>query len=244
MASVDELTNVPATSLGPGRIDPVLWALRGIGQVFFQENALAGLLFVVGIAVSSPRMAVGAVVGVAIGTATAWALRFDRSEVAAGIYGFNATLVGIATLFFFQPGALSIILLIAGCVAATLAAWLARRRVPFPTYTAPFIVTTWALFLLGTALGIPRVDPGGPLEGVGAIGAAAHGVSQVMFQASIWTALLFLAGIAIGDWKHAVWVLLGSVIGMLVGGYHATAAARTLDAENACEKVFRLVSIA
>src|SRR5262249_37781691 len=149
-----------------------------------------------------------------------------------GIYGFNATLVGIATLFFFRPGAASISLLIVGCVVATLVTWLARRYVPFPTYTGPFIVTTWAVFFLGLALGAARVEPGGPLEGVGPVRAVALGVSQVMFQASVWTGLLFLIGIALNDWKHASWVLLGSIVGMLLGSYHANAAAGTLDPES------------
>jgi hypothetical protein len=38
--------------------------------------------------------------------------------------------------------------------------WLARY-VPFPTYTTPFIVTTWVLFLLVLALGAARVEPEG-----------------------------------------------------------------------------------
>ena len=58
---------------------------------------------------------------------------------------------------------------------------------------------------------------------VGVVGAVLHGVGQVMFQGSIWTGLLFLAGIAVNDWRHATWVLLGSVIGMLMGSYHAGA---------------------
>jgi urea transporter len=236
MTHVDELKATSAQSLARNIPAPVLWAFRGIGQVFFQENALTGALFALGIAVSSPLMAVGAVVGAAIGTATAWALKFDKSELHAGIYGFNATLVGIATLFFFQPGAASITLLVVGCVVATLVTWLARRYVPFPTYTAPFIVTTWALFFLGQAVGATRVEPGGPLEGVGFVGAVAHGVSQVMFQASVWTALLFLAGIAISDWKHASWVLLGSIVGMLVAYHHTTAAARALDPESLVDR--------
>ena len=136
-------------------------------------------------------------------------LKFDKSELSAGIYGFNSALVGIATLFFFRPGVASIALLVVGCVVATLVTWLMRRYVPFPTYTAPFIVTTWALFFLGLALGAARVEPGGPLDGVGFVGAVAHGVGQVMFQASIWTALLFLVGIALSDWRHASWVLAG-----------------------------------
>ncbi len=99
----------------PGSIRAVL---RGIGQVFFQENALTGALFVVGIALGSPLMALGAVAGSAIGWATARVLKFDESEIRAGIYGFNSALVGIATLFFFKPGAVSFILLVVGCVAA------------------------------------------------------------------------------------------------------------------------------
>jgi len=66
--------------------------------------------------------------------------------------------------------------------------------------------------------------------------AVAHGVSQVMFQASLWTGLLFLVGIALSNWEHAVWVLMGSLVGMLVGSYHATAAARVLDPESLVER--------
>ncbi len=157
--------------------------LRGIGQVFFQENAFTGACFALGIALSSPLMAVGAVVGAAIGTATAWLLKFDKAESSAGIYGFNSTLVGIATLFFFRPGVMSVGLLVVGCVVAALVTWLMRRYLPFPTYTTPFIVTTWAIFFLGHAMGVPRVVPGGATDVVGYFVAVAHGVSQVMFQA-------------------------------------------------------------
>ena len=131
---------------------------------------------------------------------------------------------------------MSSLLLVAGCIVATVLTWLARKHVPFPTYTAPFIVTTWVLFFLGKALSVSPVEPGGPLEGAGIVQAVAHGVSQVMFQASIWTGLLFLVGIALSNWEHAVWVLMGSIVGMLVGSYHATAAARVLDPESLVER--------
>jgi urea transporter len=224
-------------SLSDGAIPaPLRTVLRGIGQVFFQENALAGACFALGIALSSPLMAVGAVVGATLGAATAWALKFDKAEVSAGIYGFNSALVGIAAFFFFKPGAASIALLVVGCVVAALLTRLVRRFVPFPTYTTPFIVTTWVVFFLGQALGAARVEAGGPMESAGFVQAAAHGVSQVMFQASVWTALLFLVGIALNDWQHASWVLVGSVVGMLVGSYHAVAAARALDPESLVDR--------
>ena len=220
-------------SLSDGLVpEPLRAGLRGVGQVFFQENAITGACFVLGLAASSMLMAAGAVIGTAIGTATAWAVKFDKSELSAGIYGFNSALVGIATLFFFRPGATSIALLAFGCVVAALVTWLMRRYLPLPTYTTPFIVTTWALFFLGQALGVPRVEAGAPLVGVGLVGAVAHGVSQVMFQASIWTAILFLVGIALNDWRHATWVLLGSIVGTLVGYYQAASWAGTVDPES------------
>jgi urea transporter len=215
---------------------PIRSVFRGIGQVFFQGNAFAGACFAIGIALSSPLMAAGALVGAVIGTATAWILKFNKAEVDDGLFGFNSTLVGIATLFFFRPGVASIVLLIVGCIVAALVTWVARRKVPFPTYTAPFVVTTWVVFLLGQAMGAPRVEPGGPMVGVGFVGAAAHGVSQVMFQASVWTALLFLVGIALNDWQHASWVLAGSIVGMLLGSYHATEAAKALDPESLVQR--------
>jgi urea transporter len=199
---------------------PVLVILRGIGQVFFQENALTGALFLLGIAVSSPVMALGALVGAAIGTVTAWQLKFDKAETTAGIYGFNSTLVGIAT---------------------TVLTRLMRGQVPFPTYTTPFIVTTWVIFFVGRALGAAGSDPGAALLVPNLpvhpfIEATAHGIGQVMFQGSVWTGILFLAGIFISDRKHATWVLLGAVLGMLVASYHLAAGARGLDPERLIDR--------
>jgi len=199
---------------------PVLAVFRGIGQVFFQENALTGVCFTLGIALNSPLMALAAVAGSAIGMATAKVLRFDESEVSAGIYGFNSALVGIAVFVFFRLGVASVTLLVAGSVVAAVVTRLMRRYLPFPTYTTPFIITTWALLLLGQALGVTAVESGGPPVTASFIEAVAHGIGQVMFQASIWTALLFLIGIAINDWHHALWVIVASALGMLVGIYH------------------------
>jgi urea transporter len=114
----------------------------------------------------------------------------------------------------------SVSLLVIGCVLAAIATRLARRYVPFPTYTAPFIVVTWGVYFLGIAMGAVVISPEGPPAPAGFIAAAAHGIGQVMFQASIWTALLFFIGIALNDWQHAVWVVMASALGMLVGIYH------------------------
>lgn len=221
---------------------PVRTVFRGIGQVFFQEHAVTGILFVAGIAVSSLSMAIGAVAGAAIGSGVAWGLKFDKSELLAGIYGFNATLVGIATLFFFQPGGMSLAMLVAGCVVATLLTRFVRGNLPFPTYTAPFIVTTWCLYFLGKSLQVAPVDPSQlsllvPVVPAGfVVESAVHGIGQVMFQASLWTGLLFLLGIALNDRQHALWVLAASVLGMLLASHNVDAAMRALDPERLVER--------
>lgn len=218
---------------------PVLVVFRGIGQIWFQENAITGALFVLGIAICFPVQAVGIVVGSTIGSAVAWGAKFDRGEIVAGIYGFNPALVGIATFFFFQPDAASIALMLVGCVAAAFLTYAMRKQIPFPTYTTPFILITWVIFLLGKQWSVAAA-PGSNLIAAVPVGqnleAVLHGVGQVMFQASIWTGLLFLAGIFISDRKHAAWVLLAAILGTLVAGFHLDAAERALDPERLIER--------
>ncbi len=200
--------------------EPVLIVLRGIGQVFFQENALTGLLFVIGIAISSPLMAAGAIVGSIVGTYTAKSLKFDESEIRAGIYGFNACLVGIAMFFFFQPGLTNILLILSGGGAATVLTYALRKHMPIPSYTTAFIVVTWCLYFLAKGFGLEQVGSEGNPVAPGLAAAVARGIGQVMFQGSVWTGILFLAGIAINDWQHAVLVVTGSLLGMAIGAYH------------------------
>jgi len=197
--------------------------LRGIGQVMFQGHAGTGLCFLAGIAVASPLMAVGAIIGAVLGPAVAYALKFDRGEIADGIYGFNSTLVGIALLFYLKPEPLTWGLLVAGSVIASLITYAVRRFVRFPTYTAPFIVTTWLALLAAHAMAGTSVDvkPAAPPETPGGfVTAVLNGAAEVMFGANVVTGLLFLVGIALSDWRHASIALIGSVVGTALAYYH------------------------
>lgn len=195
--------------------------LRGIGQVMFQGHALSGLLFLGGIAVASPLMAAAGFIGAVIGTATARLLKYDDGEVRDGIYGFNATIVGVATFFFFKPVASVFFLMAACCALSTIVTWLMRRFLPFPTYTAPFIVTTWALVGAAGLFHEPRVAPTPPPpDSLDIIAALMEGLSEVFLQANRVTGVLFIAALAVSNWRHAALGLAGSVIGMLVGLYH------------------------
>lgn len=212
---------------------PVEWVkitLRGIGQVMFQDNALTGLLFLIGIFAADVEtgpialeMGLGALVGASLGTFTGWVLRYDRAEVRDGIYGFNGTLVGIASLFYFSPTIPLLVLLVVGSAASSVVTWACRRYLPFPTYTGPFIVVTWVVIAIGHMLQIPLVEHAPPHDALNiatAIMGITEGVGEVMFQASILTGIAFVAGLAVNNWRHAVLGLLGSVLGTLVAIYH------------------------
>jgi urea transporter len=76
-----------------------------------------------------------------------------------------------------------------------------------------------ANLFFGPALGAPRIVFDEPVT-ASFVEAVAFGIGQVLFQASIWTTLFFLAGMALNNWKPACWAVVASLVGMLVGIHH------------------------
>ncbi|WP_406697057.1 urea transporter [Singulisphaera sp. Ch08] len=200
-----------------------LVVLRGIAQVMFQPHAGTGLLFLAGLAVGSPLVALGAILGSAIGTGVAVVLRYDRNEISDGIYGFNSALVGLALLVLLRPVPMTWVLLVLGAALASVVTRLARQFAPFPTYTAPFVLVTWlALVLVHGVAGksidtIPAPAPRSPSTFIESVLA---GEAEVMLGSRSLPGALFLMGIALSNWRHAVLALIGSVVGTLQSIYH------------------------
>lgn len=193
---------------------PVLKAiLRGIGQIMLQNNALTGLLFLAGILYNSRVMAAGVVIGVLTSTATAYVLKYDKSDIEKGLYGFNGALVGIALTFFFKLDMALILLIATGAVASSLLMHLLKKRIP--PYTLPFVLVTWGLYLLAaTTSVVSKNSQAATSAGLSVANAAAMGVGQVMFQASAITGMIFLLGILANSAKSAFFALAGSIIGI------------------------------
>ena len=196
---------------------------RGIGQVMFQDHAATGLLFLVGIAVASPLMAIGAMIGAIIGPVVATMAGFDHDDIQAGIYGFNPVLLGTASLFYLQPRPLTWVLVVIGSVVATFVTYLMRHFLSFPTYTAPFVIVTWILILVAHAIagsGIDVIPAPASEVPVRFITQVLRGTAEVMFGANVISGLLFIVGIAISNRRHAVLALLGSMLGTVLSIYH------------------------
>lgn len=82
----------------------------------FQNNALSGLLMLVGIFLNSWQLGVLAVGGNIISTLVACISGYGRDDIKNGLYGFNGTLIGIAVGVFMQLSLWSLLLMaVASC---------------------------------------------------------------------------------------------------------------------------------
>jgi urea transporter len=207
--------------------------LRGIGQVMFQDNPLSGLLFFIAVgwgsfAAGVPQVAIGGLVAVLSGTLMAQWLRVEKASINAGLYGFNAYLVGLALATFMAPTPQLWVYVVFGSavsVVVTLAITNVFKTWNVSALTAPFVLTAWLLLLatnLFSGLDGGALPPVGPIVPIDA--AAANPLQVAEFVQGIFTsitqvflkghgpaALLFLAGLAVNSIPAAVFGLVGAV---------------------------------
>ncbi len=125
--------------------------LKGVSQIFFVDSAVAGAIFLAGLAVSNLRAAVWTAAGSAVGMVVAWWLDAPHGAVFAGLYGYSPALTALAlATVFYRPTFRSAAWALLGAVMtvpiqAAVAAMLAPCGIT--ALTAPFCFATW-IFLL------------------------------------------------------------------------------------------------
>lgn len=189
---------------------------RGIGQVMFQNNALSGLLMLIGIFLNSWQMGISAVSGNIISTLTAHFSGYGRDDIKNGLYGFNGTLVGIATGVFIELSLASLLLM---AVASCISTWIVRLfsfQRSLPGFTAPFILSVWILLEFCTWI-VPEMllvsdTVTDTTQGIDYFQALGFGIGQVMFQGNIWTGLLFLVGVLVNSRAAAFYTVIGVLL--------------------------------
>jgi urea transporter len=203
--------------------DFVKMHLRGAGQVMFQENALTGLLFLLGILANSWVMFVGAMIGTMSGTLAAIFLGYDKKDIGSGLYGFNGCLVGIALFFFLVPDSAVLLFVIAGAVLSSIIMNFMHKRKLSP-FTFPFVLSAWIVLLLISATGILAFQPqtSSIAAYFDAVPSLLTSLGQVMFQGSALTGIIFLVALLASSRIAAAYALLGAAAGIalsLVLGY-------------------------
>lgn len=128
---------------------------NGLAQVFFQGNVVTGVLFVVGLLLSSRAACAAALLGSLGGLLIAWGMGAAEPAIRSGAFGFNAVLAAIALgSALLLPGRAAAAYAALAVVVSTVAfAALSAALEPLgmPALTAPFVLVVW-LFLLARPL--------------------------------------------------------------------------------------------
>ncbi len=191
---------------------------KGISQVFLIENVITGVFFLAGIFYHSRCLGVGAVFGALVGTGLALLLRYKDDDIRQGLYGYNSTLVCLAILYFFG---LTIPALIASFLGAILSVFITnimRCTWRLPTFTAPFIVSTWIVMsvLLTFRFAPLQMSPLPIVNTISMVSALCLGVGQVMFLEDVVAGAILLVGILVGSRVLGLYALLGAALGVAV----------------------------
>ena len=189
---------------------------RGIGQVMFQNNALSGLLMLIGIFLNSWEMGILALGGNIISTLTAYFSGYGRDDIKNGLYGFNGTLVGIAVGVFMELSIGSLLLMaVASCISTGISR-LFNLQSSLPGFTAPFILSVWGLLGLCAWI-MPDIllvsdAVNDTTQRINYFQTLCFSIGQVMFQGNIWTGLFFLVGILVNSRTAAFYTVIGVLL--------------------------------
>jgi urea transporter len=210
--------------------------LRGVGQVMFQDNPLSGTLFLVGIGwaayvAGAPEIVMGGILAVLVATMMAQWLHVDETSRAAGLYGYNAVLVGLALMTFLGPGPLRFAYVVLGAavsVVVMLGTAFAVKPLKVSALTFPFVITTWLLLLAAHAFSgfasvlqppreIGAVAPvvASPLQPADFVQGTLHSISQVFLKGNGVAALFLLTGLAVNSVAAAAFALAGAILAVV-----------------------------
>jgi len=135
---------------------------RGIGEVFFQDNLVTGIIFLIAILVNSRISGLFAALGSLMGMLSALFLFGGNGYwVYHGLYGFNAVLTAIALggLFYVLTWESAIYTLIGALISTVVMAAISVLLSPIgmPAITAPFVLTAW--LFIGVKAGFRMLHP-------------------------------------------------------------------------------------
>ncbi len=159
-------------------------------------------------------------------------LRIDATAIGAGLYGFNAYLVGLALPTFLGTSPLLwVYVALGGAVSAVVMHAIANTLKTWnvPALTAPFVLVAWLMLVATSAFagfdgsGLPRSSLITPIDPVAAspmnfgdfMQATFKSISQVFLKANVLSALLLIVGLAVNSVASAVFALVGALVAVI-----------------------------
>lgn len=201
--------------------DELSYFLRGFGQIIFQSSALSGAIFLVGIAVNSRAMLIGALIGALSSHVSARLLRVNRQSITQGLYGYNGALIGLSVMLFYLPDVMTFsLIMIAGLASSLLLKLMQQGSRVIPPFTAPFLISVWLLLVVADLLALAPVESAAILIETNIetnpVIVFLRGSGQMLFQAHWLAGLLFLIGVAVSSKSDACWAMFGVALSMLL----------------------------
>ena len=152
-AEVETALRPSADAVGSTDAVAILNAVfRGIGQLFFLNSILAGVLIIIGIVFCSRIAAIFALVGSTVGMLTGLALGADGVAIYNGLWGFNSfdAALAIAGVFYVLSWRSALLGVACAAFTALLFGAIASLFTPWglPALTLPFCFGTLTFVLL------------------------------------------------------------------------------------------------
>ena len=210
--------------------------LRGVGQVFFQNNPWTGLIIIAGVAISSWGAAVDFLLGAAVATLVARWFRADEECIRSGLFSFSGGYVGLLVGMFAHPAMahpvveLTVFVMLGGILAVPLTSGLAHalKKLDLPATMFPVVVLLWALLAGILYTDLANFSAVSPLLADHPDASPAYtwktwffgitnGFGRVFIQIHPVTGLLILVGILVNSRISALMALLGAGFSILLG---------------------------
>uniref|UniRef100_UPI00358E19FD LOW QUALITY PROTEIN: urea transporter 2-like n=1 Tax=Myxine glutinosa TaxID=7769 RepID=UPI00358E19FD len=213
----------------------LIWTLRGTAQVNFVNNPLSGVIIIIGLIVQQTFLALVGYLGVVSSTFAALILQLNRTNIKAGLYGYNGLLVGILMAVLCSGGKCTWWLLIPIVIVAMASTLVASALGKFlgtwelPALTLPFNVAV-TIFIAATGhynAHFPAVLIRPPsnsynvswddLNVLMLLRAVPIGVGQVYACDNVWAGIVIAVAIFISSPINFLHAVIGSASGILAG---------------------------
>ncbi|MFA4835670.1 MAG: urea transporter [Dehalococcoidia bacterium] len=205
--------------------------LRGYSQIFFCNNPLIGLVFLV-VSFYYPLGGVFGIIGSACANMTAMFLHVDRPLIRTGIFGVSGSLIGFAWAIYLTPSIFLVALLVPAAAFSSLLllALLATisRKLNLPALSFPFVIIGWMIIMAMRQLDDLHPIWLGLLKPVDAVAQAEESVrnfmpdfgntffqtmSSILFQESTLVGIIVFLAILSYSRISALFAIIGGVIG-------------------------------
>jgi urea transporter len=133
-----------------GEINVLQDIFNGIGQVFFLDNTISGIILSLAVFLGGKKLGFYAVIGNIVSILIAYFLGGEHTLIARGLYGYNAilTIIAVSAVFNHEHNRFALLSgIIAACLTVPITAGLSTFLLPYglPALTMPFVLCSWLI---------------------------------------------------------------------------------------------------